>query len=179
MATVDLQAEFRTVVGKEGAKKLRQVKRIPAVVYGGPRGPIPVVVKVYNDRSFEFVTKSPPAAALLKQALNDYQDVFLGNVLRDGEPSDPFWVKKAGMEAARLAESLTIAWMVVELIVALWAGIAAHSVALTTFGIDSAIEFFTALDSMDFGVAEGGVGVAAADCADAGPSPAAFTAVTW
>jgi large subunit ribosomal protein L25 len=44
MATVDLQAEFRTVVGKEGAKKLRQVKRIPAVVYGGPRGPIPVVV---------------------------------------------------------------------------------------------------------------------------------------
>jgi large subunit ribosomal protein L11 len=30
--------------------------------------PIPVVVKVYNDRSFEFVTKSPPAAALLKQA---------------------------------------------------------------------------------------------------------------
>ena len=30
--------------------------------------PIPVVVKVYNDRRFEFVTKSPPAAALLKQA---------------------------------------------------------------------------------------------------------------
>ena len=30
--------------------------------------PIPVVVTVYNDRSFEFVTKSPPAAALLKQA---------------------------------------------------------------------------------------------------------------
>jgi large subunit ribosomal protein L11 len=30
--------------------------------------PIPVVVKVFNDRSFEFVTKSPPAAALLKQA---------------------------------------------------------------------------------------------------------------
>src|ERR1700712_4116912 len=30
--------------------------------------PIPVVVSVYNDRSFEFVLKSPPAAALLKQA---------------------------------------------------------------------------------------------------------------
>lgn len=28
--------------------------------------PIPVVVSVYNDRSFDFVTKSPPAAALLK-----------------------------------------------------------------------------------------------------------------
>ena len=29
---------------------------------------IPVVVTVYNDRSFEFITKSPPAAALLKEA---------------------------------------------------------------------------------------------------------------
>jgi large subunit ribosomal protein L11 len=26
------------------------------------------VVRVYNDRSFEFVTKSPPAAPLLRQA---------------------------------------------------------------------------------------------------------------
>jgi large subunit ribosomal protein L11 len=30
--------------------------------------PIPVVVTVYNDRSFDFETKSPPAAALLKIA---------------------------------------------------------------------------------------------------------------
>src|SRR5499427_4224041 len=30
--------------------------------------PIPVVVNVYNDRSFDFTCKSPPAAALLKQA---------------------------------------------------------------------------------------------------------------
>jgi large subunit ribosomal protein L11 len=30
--------------------------------------PIPVVVSVFSDRTFEFVTKSPPAAALLKQA---------------------------------------------------------------------------------------------------------------
>ncbi|MEZ6120900.1 MAG: 50S ribosomal protein L11 [Pirellulaceae bacterium] len=34
--------------------------------YGGT--PIPVVVGVYNDRSFEFITKSPPAASLLKKA---------------------------------------------------------------------------------------------------------------
>ena len=34
--------------------------------YGGT--PIPVVVSVYNDRSFDFITKSPPAAALLKKA---------------------------------------------------------------------------------------------------------------
>ena len=30
--------------------------------------PIPVVVRVYSDRTFEFRTKSPPAAALLKLA---------------------------------------------------------------------------------------------------------------
>ncbi len=30
--------------------------------------PIPVIVTVYNDRSFDFITKSPPAAALLKIA---------------------------------------------------------------------------------------------------------------
>ena len=32
--------------------------------------PIPVVVNVYNDRTFDFVTKSPPAAVLLKKAAN-------------------------------------------------------------------------------------------------------------
>lgn len=30
--------------------------------------PIPVIVTVYSDRSFEFITKSPPASSLLKQA---------------------------------------------------------------------------------------------------------------
>lgn len=30
---------------------------------------IPVEITIYNDRSFEFITKSPPAAVLLKQAV--------------------------------------------------------------------------------------------------------------
>jgi len=29
---------------------------------------IPVIISVYKDRSFTFITKSPPASALLKQA---------------------------------------------------------------------------------------------------------------
>jgi len=53
--------------------------------------------------------------------------------------------RSALVRRARLAEGLTIAWMVVELAVALAAGIAARSVALTTFGVDSGIELFTAL----------------------------------
>ena len=30
--------------------------------------PIPVIVSVYSDRTFDFITKSPPAASMLKQA---------------------------------------------------------------------------------------------------------------
>jgi divalent metal cation (Fe/Co/Zn/Cd) transporter len=56
-------------------------------------------------------------------------------------PGEP---RAALIRQARLAEILTIAWMVVELVVALGVGIAARSVALTSFGIDSAIELFTA-----------------------------------
>jgi divalent metal cation (Fe/Co/Zn/Cd) transporter len=52
--------------------------------------------------------------------------------------------KQRLIDRARLAESLTVAWMVVELVVAVWAGVVARSVALTTFGIDSALELFTA-----------------------------------
>lgn len=33
-----------------------------------PGLPIPVVITVYSDRSFTFVTKTPPAAVLLKKA---------------------------------------------------------------------------------------------------------------
>jgi len=31
--------------------------------------PTPVVITVYNDRSFTFITKTPPASVLLKKAL--------------------------------------------------------------------------------------------------------------
>jgi large subunit ribosomal protein L11 len=30
--------------------------------------PVPVVITVYSDRSFEFIVKSPPASVLIKQA---------------------------------------------------------------------------------------------------------------
>ena len=45
-------------------------------------------------------------AALLQSALNHYLDVlYFDKDLKEGEKPDPFWVKKAGLEAARLAES--------------------------------------------------------------------------
>lgn len=44
-----------------------------------------------------------------------------------------------------LLQTLTIAWMAIELGVSLYAGIQACSVALTAFGADSAIELFSAV----------------------------------
>lgn len=43
---------------------------------------------------------------LLDDALDNYSDVLYKNNLRDGEQPDPFWRKKAGLQAAALAETL-------------------------------------------------------------------------
>ncbi|HUA67961.1 MAG TPA: tetratricopeptide repeat protein [Candidatus Saccharimonadales bacterium] len=48
----------------------------------------------------------PGQTALLQQALQNYLDVFYGTNLRNGETADPFWVKKAGLQAASVAETL-------------------------------------------------------------------------
>jgi tetratricopeptide (TPR) repeat protein len=48
----------------------------------------------------------PTQTALLKQALDNYRDVLFKNNLRDGEMADPFSMKKARLEAARLSETL-------------------------------------------------------------------------
>jgi divalent metal cation (Fe/Co/Zn/Cd) transporter len=48
---------------------------------------------------------------------------------------------RAGLlRTARLAQALTLGWMVVEGVVAIGAGVAARSVALTGFGADSLVE---------------------------------------
>ena len=46
---------------------------------------IPVVITVYNDRSFEFVLKSPPAAVLLKKAANIASGSAKSNVDKVGK----------------------------------------------------------------------------------------------
>jgi divalent metal cation (Fe/Co/Zn/Cd) transporter len=45
---------------------------------------------------------------------------------------------------ARLAQALTVGWMLIEGVIAVGAGVVAHSVALTAFGFDSFIELFSA-----------------------------------
>lgn len=48
------------------------------------------------------------------------------------------------LRRALLVETATVVWMIVEAVVAIGAGIAARSVALTTFGLDSVIELVSA-----------------------------------
>jgi divalent metal cation (Fe/Co/Zn/Cd) transporter len=49
------------------------------------------------------------------------------------------------LRQARLAQWITVAWMVVEGTLAIGAGVAAHSIALTAFGVDSCVELFSSI----------------------------------
>jgi len=49
------------------------------------------------------------------------------------------------LQQAREAQWMTVGWMVIEGATAIGAGIAAHSVALTAFGVDSGVELFSSV----------------------------------
>ncbi len=55
-------------LGQQGVNIMEFCKQFNAATQEQAGIVIPVVITVYQDRSFSFVTKSPPAAALLKQA---------------------------------------------------------------------------------------------------------------
>ena len=57
-------------LGQHGVNIMEFVKSFNAQTQGDMGTVIPVVTTVYEDRSFTFVTKSPPAAVLIKQALS-------------------------------------------------------------------------------------------------------------
>jgi large subunit ribosomal protein L11 len=55
-------------LGQHGVNIMEFCKAFNAQTQGQTGTIIPVVVTVYSDRSFTFITKSPPASVLLKQA---------------------------------------------------------------------------------------------------------------
>jgi len=56
-------------LGQHGVNIMEFCKAFNAQSQGFEQGmPIPVVITVYNDRSFTFIMKTPPAAVLLKKA---------------------------------------------------------------------------------------------------------------
>ena len=55
-------------LGQHGVNIMDFCKAFNAETQGKEGMIIPVVISVYKDRTFSFITKSPPAAVLLKQA---------------------------------------------------------------------------------------------------------------
>ncbi len=56
-------------LGQHGVNIMEFCKAFNAETQNAEQGmPIPVVIAVYSDRSFTFITKTPPAAVLLKKA---------------------------------------------------------------------------------------------------------------
>jgi large subunit ribosomal protein L11 len=55
-------------LGQRGVNIMEFCKAFNARTQGQPGLIIPVVITVYSDRSFTFITKTPPAAVLLKRA---------------------------------------------------------------------------------------------------------------
>ncbi len=56
-------------LGQHGVNIMEFCKAFNAQTQGDAGTTIPVVITVYEDRSFTFVTKTPPAAVLIKQAI--------------------------------------------------------------------------------------------------------------
>ncbi len=55
-------------LGQHGVNIMEFCKAFNAKTQSMEKGmPIPVVITVYNDRSFTFITKTPPASVLLKK----------------------------------------------------------------------------------------------------------------
>lgn len=57
-------------LGQQGVNIMEFCKAFNAKTDAMEKGlPIPVVITVYTDRSFTFITKTPPASVLLKKAI--------------------------------------------------------------------------------------------------------------
>ena len=58
-----------TALGPQGVNIMEFCKAFNAQTQGVEPGlPIPVIITVYADRSFTFISKTPPAAVLLRKA---------------------------------------------------------------------------------------------------------------
>ncbi len=56
-------------LGQKGVNIMDFCKKFNATTQGQEGFIIPVVINVYEDRSFDFITKTPPASSLIKRML--------------------------------------------------------------------------------------------------------------
>ena len=83
-------------LGQHGVNIMEFCKAFNARTQGQPGLIIPVVITVYNDRSFTFITKTPPAAVLLKRAA--------GIAKGSGEPNRNKVAKVTAAQVREIAE---------------------------------------------------------------------------
>jgi len=85
-------------LGQHGVNIMEFCKAFNAKTQGMEKGlPIPVVISVFNDKSFTFITKTPPASVLLKK--------IAGIPKGSGEPNTK---KVATVTRAQLEEIATM-----------------------------------------------------------------------
>jgi len=85
-------------LGQHGVQIMEFCKAFNAATQSVEAGlPIPVVITVYSDRSFTFITKTPPAAVLILKALG----------LKSGSPT-PNSKKVGKMSRAQLEEIVKV-----------------------------------------------------------------------
>ena len=80
-------------LGQHGINIMEFCKAFNAQTQADTGTTIPVVITVYEDRSFTFVTKTPPAAVLIKQAIG-----------LDSGSSEPHRVKVGKISEAQVRE---------------------------------------------------------------------------
>ena len=68
--TCKINHSFPIYTGQHGVNIVEFTKQFNAKTADQGDMIIPVVITVYNDRSFSFITKTPPAAVLIKKACN-------------------------------------------------------------------------------------------------------------
>ena len=83
-------------LGQHGVNIMEFCKAFNSRTQGQPGLIIPVVITVYSDRSFTFITKTPPASVLLKRAA--------GLAKGSGEPNRNKLAKVTSAQVREIAE---------------------------------------------------------------------------
>ena len=87
-------------LGQQGVNIMEFCKQFNAQTQKVEKGlPIPVIITVYSDRSFTFITKTPPATVLIKKAIG----------LESGSPT-PNSKKVGKISRKQLEEIAKIKW---------------------------------------------------------------------
>jgi large subunit ribosomal protein L11 len=101
-------------LGQHGVNIMEFCKAFNAKTQDVEQGlPLPVVITVYSDKSFTFITKTPPASVLLKKAAgiksgsNTPNKVKVGTITRD-QLEEIAKTKMADLNAANMDAAIRI-----------------------------------------------------------------------